>query len=404
MHRTAIVLLLPCLLGADWPQHLGPTRDGHSPETGLLRSWHAGGPTVAWKRDAGSGWAGLAVAGDRLILFHRVGDDEVVECLDPATGKPHWSAKYHTRYADDFNFDNGPRATPLIADGRVFTVGADGDLRAWDLATGKALWDHNVNKEYGVAKGYFGCASSPLVAGGRLLLNVGAKGAGVVAFDPATGKELWKATDDPVSYSSPVLAKIGGEELAVFFTRSGLLAVAPEKGEVRFAHSFRPRAQASVSAASPVVSGDRVFLSTAYGTGAVLLDLKSGKPTEVWAGNDVLSCHYNTPLLVKGHLYGIDGRQEGGQAGLRSVEWDTGKVKWTKEAFGCAGLVHADGLLIACPENGDLVLINPASDGYKELARAAILDNPVRALPALAGGRLFVRDGKKLVALEVGKK
>ena len=170
-----------------------------------------------------------------------------------------------------------------------------------------------MNKEYGVAKGYFGCALSPLLAGGKLLLNVGAKGAGVVAFDPATGKELWKAADDPVSYSSPVLAKIGGEELAVFLTRSGLLAVAPEKGEARFRHPFRPRAQASVSAASPVVAGDRVFLSTAYGTGGVLLDLKAGKPAEVWAGNDTLSCHYNTPLLVKGHLYGIDGRQEGGR-------------------------------------------------------------------------------------------
>ena len=404
MRRTLLLPLLPLLLAADWPQHLGPTRDGQSPETGLLRTWPAGGPAVLWSREVGSGWAGAAVAGDRLILFHRVGDDELVECLDPATGKPKWAAKYHTRYVDDFSFDNGPRATPLIADGRVITFGADGDLRAWDLATGKGLWDHNVNKEYGVPKGFFGAASSPLIAGGKLLLNVGAKGAGVVAFDPATGKELWKATDDPVSYSSPVAAKIGGEDLAVFFTRSGLLALAPDKGEVRCAFPFRPRAQASVSAASPVVSGDRVFLSTAYGTGAVLLTVKKGKPEEVWQGNDILSCHYNSPLLIKGHLYGIDGRQEGGQAALRCVEWDTGKVKWTKEAFGCAALIHADGLVIACPEGGDVVLIDPSPDGYKELARAAVLERPVRALPALADGRLFVRDGKKLVALGVGKK
>jgi outer membrane protein assembly factor BamB len=404
MPRTAFVLLLPCLLGADWPQHLGPTRDGHSPETGLARAWPKDGPAVAWKREVGSGWAGPAVAGDRLILFHRVGDDEVVECLDPALGTGRWASKYHTRYVDDFSFDNGPRATPLIADGRVFTLGADGDLRAWELATGKALWDRNVNKEYGVAKGYFGVASSPLLAAGKLLVNVGAKGAGVVAFDPATGKELWKAADDPVSYASPVLARIGGEELAVFFTRSGLLAVTPNNGEVRLRHPFRPRAQASVSAASPVVAGERIFLSTAYSTGAVLLDVNKGKVEMAWQGENILSCHYNTPLLVKGHLYGIDGRQEGGQASLRCVEWDTGKVKWSKEAFGCAALIHADGLLIACPENGDVVLTEPSPDGYKELARAAVLETPVRALPALANGRLFVRDGKKLLALEVGKK
>jgi outer membrane protein assembly factor BamB len=266
------------------------------------------------------------------------------------------------------------------------------------------LWGRNVNKEYGVAKGYFGSASSPLLATGKLLLNVGAKGAGVVAFDPGTGKEVWKAADDPASYSSPVLAKIGGEELAVFFTRAGLLAVTPDKGEVRLQHPFRPRAQASVNAAAPIVSGDRVFLSTGYSTGAVLLDVKKGKPDEVWHGENILSCHYNTPVLVQGHLYGIDGRQEGGQATLRCVEWDTGKVKWTKEGFGCAGLIHADGLLIACPENGDVVLIEPDPAGYKEMARAAVLQSPVRALPALADGRLYVRDGKKLVALEVGKK
>src|SRR4051812_28163485 len=181
MYRVTLFVLLPCLLAADWPQHLGPRRDGHSPETGLARTWPKAGPPVLWKVDVGSGWASPAIAGDHLILFHRTDTDEVVDCRDPATGKVLWSTKYHTRYTDDFGFDNGPRATPLIADGRVFTLGADGDLRAWNLADGKALWDHNVNKEYGVTKGYFGVASSPMLAGGKLLLNVGAKGAGIVA-------------------------------------------------------------------------------------------------------------------------------------------------------------------------------------------------------------------------------
>ena len=312
--------------------------------------------------------------------------------------------KYHTRYVDDFSFDNGPRATPLIADGRVFTLGADGDLRAWDLATGKGLWDRNVNKDYGVAKGYFGCASSPLVAGGRLLLNVGAKGAGVVAFDPATGKELWKAADDPVSYSSPVLARSAGKSWPCSSPGPGCWRSRPRRARCASATrsgrgprrpSARPRrsSPATGSSCPPLMEpGPSCWTS------------KGGRPRRCGPANDILSCHYNTPLLVKGHLYGIDGRQEGGQAGLRCVEWDTGKVKWTKEAFGCAGLIHADGLVIACPENGDLVLIDPSPGGYKELARATVLESPVRALPALAGGRLFVRDGKKVLALEVGKK
>ena len=402
MHRITLACL-PFLLAADWPQHLGTNRDGHSSEKGLLRTWPKDGPPLLWKRDVGTGWAGLATAGDRLILFHRVGDKDIVECLNPASGKEIWKSTYASRYVDDFMFDDGPRAVPLIADKRVFTLGADGNLRAWNLESGEAIWDRNVNKEYVVEKGFFGTATSPMIAGGKLLINVGAKGAGVVAFDPATGKELWKASDDGVSYSSPVVGKLGDEELAIFFTRSGLLAVSPEKGEVKYRYPWRPRINASVNAATPIVSGGRVFLSTSYGTGAVVLEVKRGKLEDVWMGDKSISSHYPTPVLIEEHLYGIDGRQEGGQAQLRCVEWATGKVLWMKESFGCAGLIAADGLLIACVENGDVVLIEPSTKSYKELARARVLDSPVRALPALSGGKLFVRDGKKLVAIVVGK-
>ena len=402
MYRVVLVCL-PCLIAADWPQHLGPNRDSHSPKTGLLRQWPKDGPALVWKKDLGSGWSGPVVVGERQIIFHRVGAEEVVECVEASTGKPIWKAAYRTRYMDDFNFDDGPRATPLIADRRVFTFGADGDLRAWELETGKATWDRNVNKDYGVDKGFFGAATSPMIADGKLLLNVGAKGAGVVAFDPSTGKEIWKTSDDGVSYSSPVLGKIGDEELAVFFTRQGLLAVSPGKGDVRHQYPWRPRLNASVNAATPIVSNGRVFISTSYSTGAVLLEVKKGKLEEVWQGDRSLSAHYNTPVLINDHLFGIDGRQEGGQAQLRCVEFATGKVKWTKEAFGCSSLIAADGLVLATPENGDVVLIEPSTESCKELARASRLDSPVRALPALSNGRLFVRDGKKLVALQVAK-
>jgi outer membrane protein assembly factor BamB len=399
-----LIACVPFLVAADWPQHLGPNRDGHSPQTGLLRSWPTGGPNVAWQRDVGKGWAGVAVAGDRLVLFHRVGDEEVVECLDPATGKGKWKAAYRATYIDEFEFDNGPRAVPLIADGKVYTLGPDGDLRAWELTTGKGVWARNVNKQYKAPRGFFGVATSPILAGGHLVVNVGAKGAGIVGFDRATGEEVWKSPDDPVSYSSPVTAKLDNRDHTVFFTRNGLRTVDPSTGHAGHTHPFRPRAHASVNAMTTIVSGDRVFLSTAYDTGAVLLEVRKGKLEVVWEGKDILDCHYNTPVFVKDHLYGIDGRQESRAARLRCVEWATGKVKWTKDAFGCAALIYADGLLIACPENGDVVLIEPSPDGYKELARHRVLDEPVRALPALAGGRLFIRDGKKLVALHVGGK
>jgi outer membrane protein assembly factor BamB len=402
MNRFAILLFVPFLIAADWPQHFGPNRDSHSPEAGLARTWPKEGPPQVWKYDVGVGWAGPVVAGERLIMFHRLENQEIVECLD-MTGKQKWKSNYRTKYSDDFNFDDGPRSTPLIADKKVFTLGADGELRAWELETGKAIWDRNINTDYKVEKGYFGVATSPIIVGGHLLINVGVKGAGVVAFDPATGKEVWKASNDGVSYSSPVAAKVGGEELAIFFTRAGLLAIEPTAGKVRYAHPWRPRLNASVNAATPIVVGDRMYISTSYSTGAIVLEAKKGELKEVWSGDDSLSNHFNTPVYIQGYLYGIDGRQEAG-ARLRCVEWDTGKVRWTQEKFGCAGLIAVDGLLIATTENGDVVLIEPNAERYKELGRAKVLDSPVRAMPALAGGKLFVRDKTKLVALDVMKK
>jgi len=403
MLRLALLLLLSLplsLSAADWPQYLGPSRDGHSPETGLNWNWPKGGPPVAWAIDVGSGWAGPVVAGDRLILFHRVGDEEVVACLDPATGKEKWAAKYRTRYRDDFMFDDGPRATPLIAGGRVFTLGANGDLHGWDLATGKPLWHHNLLTEYGAPKGYFGVACSPVLAGGKLLINVGAKGAGIVAFDPASGKEAWKATDDAASYSSPTVAEVGGKTLALFLTRGGLAAVEPETGKVRFTFPWRPRIDASVNAATPLVWKDEIFLTVSYNTGAVLLRAKGDELEEVWSNDRSLSCHYNTPVRVGDYLYGVHGRQEG-VAQLRCVEWKTGTVKWTVPRFGTATLIAVDGGLLALTEGGELIRFDASPDAYKERARAKVLTSPTRAAPALAAGRLFARDGSKLVCVKL---
>lgn len=398
------ILIASALLAAaaDWPQYFGPNHDGASSETGLARSWPKDGPKLVWEKKAGSGLSGPVVAGGRAILFHRVDADEVVECVEAATGNEIWKKSYRSRYTDDFNFDDGPRSTPLIAGDKVFTLGADGDLSAFELMTGKQLWQRNINKDYQVQKGFFGVATSPMLAGGKLVINVGGKGAGVVAFDPVTGKELWKATDHAVSYSSPITAKIDNEELAIFFTRQGLLAISPNKGEVRYENPWRPRLNASVNAASPIVSGNQIFISTSYGTGAIVLEASKGELKEVWKGDKSLSCHYSTPIRIGDHLFGIDGRQEE-RARMRCVEWKSGKVLWSKPEFGCATLIAADGLILAFTESGELVLIEPSTKEYKELARAVILGTKVRAPHALSGGKVFARDGSKWVCVDVKK-
>lgn len=395
-------LSLP-LLAADWPQHLGPNRDGHSSETGLNWTWGKGGPPVAWKKDVGSGFAGVAAAGGKVFLFHRVGDQEVLAALDPATGNEAWAYKARTKYVDDFGFDDGPRCVPVVADGRVFALGPNGDLHAVNAADGAKLWSRNVRTDYGAPKGYFGVAAGPVVIGTHLLVNVGAKGAGVVAFDTATGKELWKATDDPGSYASANVVALEGKLFAVFFTRSGLVVLDPASGAVRYKLPFRSRLDASVNAAAPVVKGDEVLLTASYGTGASLWKLGGKEPEEVWANDRSLSCHYNTPVLVGDYLYGVHGRQEGGGAELRCVEWKTGAVKWSVPRFGVASVIAVDGGLLAVTEGGELLRFAADPAAYKEAARAKVLDGVIRAAPALSDGRLYVRDEKRLVCVKLKK-
>jgi len=401
MNRLVGLFLLPVLLAADWPQYLGPTRDGHSPETGLRKDWPKDGPAIAWKMPVGTGWAGPVVSAGKVIIFHRVGDDEITACLDAATGKEHWKHAAPTRYRDDFGFDNGPRATPLIADGKVFTLGANGDLQALDFATGKANWRRNLIADYAAPKGFFGIGSSPLMAGGKLLINVGSRGAGIVAFDPASGREAWKATDDAASYSSPTAGVFGGATLAVFLTRQGLVALEPENGKVRYTFPWRPRLNESVNAATPLVADGEVFLSVSYSTGAVLLKPSGAELEEVWSNDKSLSCHYNTPVRVGEFLYGIHGRQEGGAAQLRCVAWKTGEVKWSEARFGVASLIAVDGSVLALTEDGDLVRFDASAESYKERGRARLLAKPTRAAPALADGRFFARDGSQLICVEL---
>ena len=216
---VAGVVTLPA---QDWPQFLGPTRDGHYAGPPLASSWPGGAPAELWRATIGAGFAGPVVAGERLILFHRLDGNEVVEARDAATGRQIWRHAYATTYRDDFGFDEGPRSVPVVADGRVFTFGAQGQLRAVRLDDGQAVWSVDTRTRFSFRKGFFGAAGSPLVEDGRVIANIGGPDAGIVAFDAGTGEVLWTATTDEAGYSSAVGATFGGVRLAVFFTRNGL--------------------------------------------------------------------------------------------------------------------------------------------------------------------------------------
>src|SRR5438132_1373685 len=293
------LLLGVAAAAADWPQFLGPDRNGVTAETGYSFRWPAAGPPRVWTYRVGAGWSGSVVVGDRVLIFHRVEDSACLDCLR-TDGQRVWRHEEPTTYQDQFRFDEGPRATPAVADGRVFVVGADGLFRAIGLENGRRLWGHDLHTEYRVPPGYFGAACSPLVEGGRVILNVGGRGAGVVAFDAATGQEAWKATDDAASYSSPVAATVNGVRSVFVFTRDGLVALDPADGKVRFKERWRSRIQASVNAATPLIVNDQVFVSASYGTGAVVWKLRGDGVTPLWKGDDILSNDYNTSVYRDG--------------------------------------------------------------------------------------------------------
>jgi outer membrane protein assembly factor BamB len=394
-------LLCPVTTAAqDWPQHLGPTRDGVYRGAALASSWPASGPKVLWRTQIGLGFSGPVVAGGHLILFHRVGNEEVIEALDPRNGMPRWRFAYATTYRDDFGFDEGPRAVPVVQGGVVYTFGAEGMLHALDLAKGTRLWSEDTRKRFAVQKGYFGAAGSPLVEGGKVIANIGGRNAGIVAFDAKTGKVLWTATDDEASYSSASGATIGGRRMAIFLTRAGLVGLDPADGHVLFSRPWRARAAASVNVATPLVIGDLLFVSAEYGPGAGVMQVKGSTLTDLWVSDESLTNHYATSVHHNGVLYGFHGRQEFGPS-LRAVDLRSGKVRWTQDQFRAGSVLLAGDRLLILREGGELVLAAASPDAFRPLARAQVLPATVRAFPALADGVLYARNETTLVALDL---
>ena len=385
----------------DWPQLLGEHRDGRYTGPPVDVSWAGGNPPELWRRAVGAGVAGPVVSGDRLILFHRLDRRELVEAMETATGETVWRHEYPTGYRDDFGFDEGPRSVPVVADGRVFTFGAQGMLRALDLETGALVWSVDTRTEFRFRKGFFGAAGSPLVLDGRVFANIGGPEAGIVAFDAATGDKLWVAMDDGASYSSGIGAVFGGVPHIVFLTRNLLVGLDPSNGEVLFREPWRARMRASVNAATPIVVDDTVFVSAEYGPGAgVFRVTPGGDLEEVWRSNDVLSNHYATSVHRDGTLYGFHGRQEYGPS-FRAVDLLTGEVRWSLDGFGAGTVVLAGDRLVVMRESGELLIADASPDGMNELARGRVLPPVVRAYPALAQGRLYVRNGDTLVCLDL---
>jgi len=441
-------------VAADWPQLLGPRANGTSSETGLLSAWPSGGPKVLWKKPIGTGYSAPSTRDGRLVLFHRVGNEEIIEALDPKTAKPVWRHAYPTRYRDPFGYNNGPRCTPLLTEKHCFTFGAEGVLLCLDIKTGKPVWQRKTAEEFRVPEAFFGVGASPVLEGDLLIVMVGSQpNSTVVAFDKDTGKTVWQSAGrdtwhgkpaigwpgEPLvrwrgdeklaSYATPTLATVHGRRTLFCLTRQGLVSMDPKTGNVNFSRWFRARVNESVNAANPIVLGNRVFCSAAYyGVGSFLLDIaEDGKSfTEVWSTNKrrkanrrldpVLGIHWTTPILHDGHLYAFSGRDEP-DAQFRCVELASGTVKWSRDerwqkrsskqpnVYGRGSAIMADGKLFVLGEGGLLGLFEVNAAKPVELGRYQVpeLQYPCWAAPILSGKRMVIRSEDYLICFDVAK-
>ncbi|MBD3672703.1 MAG: PQQ-like beta-propeller repeat protein [Planctomycetaceae bacterium] len=410
MLRSLILILLclsPVLVSAgDWPQILGPHRNGIADDEAISTQWPKAGPKVLWTAKLGSGFAGPAVRDGKVYQLHRIDDQLILQCYDAMNGDPLWKVTHPCDYVATISYDDGPRCVPTVTEDLVITYGPAGRLQAVDLNTSKRLWLVNTHQKYEATPGYFGAGSSPLVVKDRVIVNVGGRrtNAGMVAFSLKDGSELWKATAEDASYSSPILTQLGDQPVVLAITRLKCVALDPESGKVLFDFPFGKRGP-TVNAANPVIIDEKLFLSASYGIGAKFGTLGMTGFQEEWSNDRLLSSQYTTSVLKGDFLYGIHGRQDLGQAELRCLHPENGEVAWSKtlNAYGTLILVN-DKLLVTCID-GTLTIVEADPRAYRQLATASIQQATQggSALPALSNGLFFVRDQETLRCLDLRK-
>ncbi len=407
---------------ADWPRFLGPADNATSPETGLRGAFGEEGPPLLWEVERGDSYTCPSIVGDRLVSFDNVADVDRVECRHRETGELFWKFTYPCRYRDRYGYGTGPRASPVVADGRIYTLSATSLLHCLDLATGEVIWKRDLGADYAPGPFFFGHGPTPLVHEGKVIVPLGGEtGVAIGAFHVETGATVWEGKHEwPASYASPVLAELHGKKRVLVFAGGdsdppvgGLLRVDPETGAVEDAFSWRSGKYESVNAATPVVlPGNRVLISETYSEGGVLLEYgPDGKAVPVWKAPE-LKLHWMTPLVVDGHLYAFTGRNEP-DAGLDGWDMATGQRLWREEffwkkqiggrsygwSFFRGSILRADGKWIVLGEMGTLALMEMTPQGAKTLSQADLFSATQSwTLPALSRGLLYVVQNQRDLA------
>jgi outer membrane protein assembly factor BamB len=376
----------------DWPQWRGPNRDGISQESGWLTAWPAAGPKKVWSGKVGVGYSTVSVSNGRLYTMGNNADVDAVYCLDANTGAEIWKHTYACP-AKDPNGYHGTRCTPTVDGKLVYTVSRAGHLFCLDAGSGKVVWSKEFAKDFGAQAPKWGFSGSPLVEGDRLIVEPGGPQAAVVALDKTTGKLLWQTPGDPAGYSSPMPYTADGQRCVAILNAKGVVGYRINDGKELWRHPWVT--SYDVNAATPIIDGDKVFLSSGYNKGCLLLQFSSQPPKVLWQNKNMRN-HVNSCILWQGYLYGIDDSE------LKCLDLKTGDVKWSESSPSKGSLTCAGGKFLVYSQTGRIAAAELSPAGYKELSGVQILQGrDTWAAPVLANGKLYCRSLEDLVCLDV---
>ena len=393
--------------GEDWPQWRGPNRDGISRETGLLQSWPEGGPRLVFRADGlGAGYSTVSVADGRIHTLGMLSGREWIITLDAQTGAQLWATPHGEGYRDGRG--DGPRGVPTVAGGRVFALGARGQLTALDAASGQVLWTTNLLQQFGGRNISWGISESPLVLEDRILVSPGSRRVGFAALDAGTGETIWGTGGDEAGYASPLPVDLPGAPHIVFFSGERAAGIRADDGALLW--SYRRASNRTANIATPILVSNRdgaaeIFLSSDYGTGGALLELRSDGAGGVTATEKYFTrnmrAHHATPVLHEGVLYGFSGSI------FSALDIETGALFWRDRAIRKGSLTFADNRLYVFSERGDVALVEPSRAGYQERGWFEFPDadrsgENTWSHPVVANGLLFLRDQEVLLAYDVG--
>ncbi|HKQ79748.1 MAG TPA: PQQ-binding-like beta-propeller repeat protein [Blastocatellia bacterium] len=385
---------------SDWPQWRGAERNGLSKDMGLLKQWPSSGPQRNWSiSNLGEGFGSIAIRGDRIYVQGTSGSASRIYCLNRADGNTIWSAALGPKVNEGRG--NGPRSTPTVDDDRVYVLTENGDLACLRARDGSPVWRKNILKEFGGSNPGWLISESPLVDGDRLIVTPGGSGAGMVALDKMTGKEIWRAKDisEEAGYSSAIAADVGGVRTVMNFTSRSAVGVRASDGKLMWRNSSAANGTANCS--TPVFADNKVFFTSDYGTGAALLGLSAQngevKAQELYFTKDMKN-HHGGVVLVNGYIYGFSGT-----SGLTCIEFATGKKMWMNRSVGKGSLSYADGMLYLLSEKNVVGLAEANPNAYVEKGRFPIPDQGKDswAYPVVAGGKLYIRDQGTLTTYDV---